>query len=63
VVLAQRSLAGLLPADDRQGGLAGRRGEGEGASSAALPSVRGFCHPEQLAYVIYTSGSTGIPKG
>jgi len=63
VVLAQRSLAGLLPADVGRVAWLGGEGEGEGASSAALPSVRGFCHPEQLAYVIYTSGSTGIPKG
>ncbi|MEV7602207.1 amino acid adenylation domain-containing protein [Kitasatospora sp. NPDC089797] len=58
VVLTERALAGLLPAD----GTALLEVEDAGQWPAERPTAARPT-PDHLAYVIYTSGSTGAPKG
>ena len=63
VLLAERRLAGRLPATSLpvlylEGALDEAAAEPEGENPAARP-----VQPEDLAYIIYTSGSTGVPKG
>ncbi|HXO20082.1 MAG TPA: amino acid adenylation domain-containing protein, partial [Thermoanaerobaculia bacterium] len=73
VLLCQRRLSGVLPADLTEEN--GRRvlflDDPAAAAAPAAPAGEGGCDenpraevsPDQLAYVIYTSGSTGRPKG
>ncbi len=61
VVLAQRRLAGLLPAGGPTVLVLDPPESEEPAESAAGPVT--CVTPADLAYVIYTSGSTGQPKG
>jgi len=59
LVITQRSLAGVLPADAARPVLVDEVPEND-AGDEALPAV---LDGARLAYVLFTSGSTGRPKG